>query len=102
MPEASLELTLDKRCIATEAKRSYERAVSQYFRSPGSADLEHRIELLKALLEQVDLPGLRGAHPELRSGGGQVRILREGDTLRIEAGGRVLHSQTLSPTDKEG
>ena len=101
MPDASLELTLNKRCIATEAKRAYERALSQYFRSPDSADLERRIELLKDLLEQMDLPGLRGAHPELRAGGGPVRIRREGDTLRIEAEGRVLHSQALPPTDKE-
>ena len=95
MPDTSLELQLTRRCIATEAKRAYERAVSQYFRSPDSADLENRIELLKDLLEQVDLPALRGAHPELRAGGGPVRILREGDELRIEAGGQVLHSQHL-------
>ncbi len=95
MPEASLELNLERRCIATEAKRAYERAVSQYFRSPDSPDLENRIELLKDLLEQVDLPGLRGAHPELRAGGGPVLVLREGDTLRIEAKGRILHSQHL-------
>ena len=95
MPDTSLELHLTRRCIATEAKRAYERAVSQYFRSPDSPDLENRIELLKDLLEQVDLPALRGAHPELRSGGGPVRILRAGDELRIEAEGRVLHSQHL-------
>jgi len=95
MPEASLELNLERRCIATEAKRAYEQAVSQYFRSSDSPDLENRIELLKDLLEQVDLPGLRGAHPELRAGGGPVLVLREGDTLRIEAKGRILHSQQL-------
>ena len=95
MPEASLELNLERRCIATEAKRAYEQAVSQYFRSPDAEDLENRIELLKDLLEQVDLPGLRGAHPELRAGGGPVLVLREGDTLRIEAKGRILHSQQL-------
>ncbi|MCF8029878.1 MAG: hypothetical protein K9K39_03190, partial [Desulfohalobiaceae bacterium] len=65
------------------------------FRSPGSAELESRVELLKDLLERVDLPGLRAAHPELRAGGGPVRILREGDAIRIEAEGRILHSQHL-------
>jgi hypothetical protein len=95
MPDTSLELHLARRCIATEAKRAYERAVSEYFRSPDSPDLEDRIELLKDLLEQVDLPALRGAHAELRAGGGPVRILREGDELRIEVEGQVLHSQHL-------
>jgi hypothetical protein len=95
MSDVSLQLHLNRRCIATEAKRAYERALSDYFRSPDSAELESRIELLKDLLERVDLPGLRAAHSELRSGGGTVRILREGDTIRIEAEGRILHSQHL-------
>jgi len=102
MPDVSLELHLTRRCIATEAKRAYERAMSHYFRAPDSTELEQHIELLKELLEQVDLPALRGAHPELRAGGGPVRILREGDEIRIEVEGRVLHSQTLPPSDQEG
>ncbi|MEF8824251.1 MAG: hypothetical protein V5A14_01430 [Desulfohalobiaceae bacterium] len=95
MSEVSLQLHLNRRCIATEAKRAYERALSDSFRSPGSAELESRVELLKDLLEQVDLPGLRADHPELRSGAGTVRILREGSAIRIEAEGRILHSQHL-------
>ena len=96
MPKVVLQLHLDRRCIATEAKRAYERALSDSLRSPGSVELENRVELLKDLLEQVDLPSLRAAHSELQSGGGTVRILREGDTIRIEAGGRVLHTQDLA------
>lgn len=95
MPDASLDLNLERRCIATEAKRAYERALSESFRSPGSDELANRVELLKDLLEQVDLPSLRAAHPELQSGGGTVRILREGGAIRIEAEGRVLHTQDL-------
>ncbi|MCF8030959.1 MAG: hypothetical protein K9K39_08700, partial [Desulfohalobiaceae bacterium] len=74
MPDTSLDLHLTRRCISTEAKRAYEQALSDSFRSPGSAELESRVELLKDLLERVDLPGLRAAHPELRAGGGPVRI----------------------------
>ncbi|MCF8029683.1 MAG: hypothetical protein K9K39_02175 [Desulfohalobiaceae bacterium] len=97
MPEASLELQLDRRCIATEAKRVYEISLGQYFRSPGSSELEARIELLRRLLEEVDLPALRAAYPELRGGGDSVvRILRQGDELSIEAEGRTLHTQNLA------
>ena len=97
MPDASLELQLDRRCIATEAKRVYEISLGQYFRAPGSSELEARIELLRRLLEEVDLPALRAAYPELRGGGDSVvRILRQGDELRIEVDGRTLHTQNLS------
>lgn len=96
MSEVILELRLYGHCIATEAKRAYERSLSQYFRSPGSLELEERIELLRKVLEGVDLPALRAAHPELQGGQGVVvRLRQRGNLVSLEMEGRTIHTVSI-------
>ena len=63
---------LKKHCIETEAKREYERLISQYFKKiklnkqNDLFELEEKIEGLKYFLENADFKYLRSTHPCLR------------------------------------
>ena len=60
-------LNLNHHCIATEVKKLYNKAVSQYFKPDADIEkLEKRIEIFKYLLEKSDFAYLRNTYPELR------------------------------------
>lgn len=89
-----VELDLRRHCVRTEVRRCYEQALSDYFRAGEEQrpELEERIELLREMLEDADLAGLRASCPEL-AGGADVRaqLMRE-ETGRVllRAGNRTL------------
>ena len=92
-----LVLDLSKHCIATEIKRQYNKALSDYFRGRGDQSLlEERIEILTALLQQGELPGLRSRYPELdASSPSDVRLRKERDTVRLVLDGRTVYELGL-------
>ena len=69
-----LELDLSRHCLLTELKRRYERALAEALRLPEAGTAAATLEFVKAVLEEVDLEGLRGRIPEL-GGGSQAGIL---------------------------
>lgn len=63
-----MNITFDlcRHCIETEAKRLYNRFVSQYFKSQtGRQEIEKKIEILKFFLEKADFARIRNTFPEL-------------------------------------
>lgn len=95
----SIDLDLSKRCVRTEIRRTYNQAVNDFFGSEENEGLATRIEFLKAVLEQVDLEGLRGRFPDLAAGSrSRVRLewLETGE-MRLLLEDRVIHAQLLQP-----
>lgn len=90
-----IRLDLCHHCIATETKKRYNRALSNYFKHKGDpALLEPEIELLKQALEQLDFPGLRTRYPKLsgnndadvvlsRTPDGRLSLNLDGDPLDL-------------------
>ena len=73
MPE--IELDLKTRCIETAAKRSYNRLLSEYFRTKGAdRDTEKKLALLQKALSTFDFPYLRSTYKEL-AGNSDARIV---------------------------
>ncbi|QTA93083.1 hypothetical protein [Desulfonema magnum] len=61
-----ISINLSKHCIETEAKKLYNRCLSQYFRADADLErLEQKIDILKTILEEFDFPRLRSRYPEL-------------------------------------
>jgi len=64
-----IKLKLEKHCIKTEAKKKYERLISQYFKKIKLKEdynllqLEKKIEGLKYFLENADFKYLRSTYP---------------------------------------
>jgi hypothetical protein len=90
-----VSLDVSKHCVLSAAKRAYTRAVNQALKGPQSNDpeLEARIEVLKTVLEEMDLAALRGKHPELAGGSdvdvrlhkdeqGAITLLLQGQVLK--------------------
>lgn len=93
----TIELDLRKRCILTEITRIYNQAVNDCFQAQVKTEIEETIALTKAVLEQVDLVGLRGEFPEL-AGGSRSRVRLEclgTGEMRLLIQGRVIHRQSL-------
>ncbi|MBU1569932.1 MAG: hypothetical protein KKE00_05345 [Proteobacteria bacterium] len=89
-------LDLSKHCIETEAKRIYEKSLTQYFKAPDSKrpELEEKIEGLRNFLEYSDFNHLRSNHPALAGteGGEAVLHLLGRDLFEIEIGGQLLQA----------
>ncbi|GAB6097534.1 hypothetical protein JCM14469_37880 [Desulfatiferula olefinivorans] len=95
-----IRLDLTHHCIATETKKRYNRALSDYFRHKGDAKrLEAEIECLKTALEQLDFPGLRNHCSELAGHSDAVIILscRPDGGLALTVDGRPLDLIYLTP-----
>jgi hypothetical protein len=82
--------TLDT-CIETQAKREYNRLLSLLLKSPEDADLQARLETVKAFLEQADFNRLRAESEPLLIQGRKVtfEVWREDGTAkwRMEVSG---------------
>jgi hypothetical protein len=93
-----IPLDLSRHCIATEVKRQYNRAMSDYFNDRGDpSDLEERIEMLTALLRQGELPVLRGRHPGLDAHSpSDVRLRKKKGAVQIILDGRTIYALDLS------
>jgi hypothetical protein len=88
-------LDLHKRCVVSAVKRAYSQAVNQALaESDMDPELETKIEILKTVLEDVDLVNLRGQCPELAGGSdvdvrlemdesGCIRLVLQGQTVKI-------------------
>lgn len=71
-----IHLDLRHHCIATETKKRYNKALSNYFKHKGDpALLESEIELLKTALERLDFSGLRSRYPKLSGGIDEIVVL---------------------------
>ena len=88
-----IELDLSRRCIETEIRRQYNRALSGYFRADRSARerLERIIALTRLALESLDFNHLRSTFPPLagRSGAG-VRLTEKNGRAVITLDGEVV------------
>jgi hypothetical protein len=64
-----IEFQMTSLCIQTEARKRYERLMSEYFKQAGPggdlSDLEERIEALLYFLEHADFGYLRSTYPFL-------------------------------------
>jgi len=59
-------LRLVGHCVETAAKMEFKRLMDAAFEETGdTADLEARIELIRAFLEEADFPALRSSDPRL-------------------------------------
>jgi hypothetical protein len=95
-----IRLDLTHHCIATETKKRYNRALSDYFRHKGDAmRLEAEIECLKTALERLDFPGLRNRYRELAGHNDADIILscRPDGGLDLTVGGQPLDLMYLTP-----
>lgn len=89
-----IELDLRHHCIATETKKRYNKALSNYFKKKGDPSLlEPEIELLKHALETLDFPGLRARYPKLTGKTG------EKVTLSASPEGRLCLTLDGDPLD---
>lgn len=90
-------LDLSKHCIETEAKRIYEKSLTQYFKVPDSKrpGLEEKIEGLRNFLEYSDFSHLRSSHPSLAGTGGGEAVLHllGPDLFEIEIEGSFCSPQ---------
>lgn len=76
-----IDLDLRKHCIETAAKRSYNRILSELFRSKeGDSETEAKLDLLQNALTRLDFPSLRTAHKALAGkSGARVVLAGNGD-----------------------
>ncbi|WP_222427475.1 hypothetical protein [Desulfobotulus alkaliphilus] len=79
-----VELDLSRHCVLTEIRRQQERAVALALKGRADEKVFERAEVLKEILESVDLKSLRGKYPQLQ-GGTEERI-----TLVLEGEKRTL------------
>ena len=95
-----LRLDLSQHCIATEVKKRYNKALSNYFKRKGDASLlESEISILKDALEHLDFPGMRARYPQL-SGKHEADVILSGGTggrLSLTLDGTTLNLMFIMP-----
>ena len=73
-----VDLDLRKHCIETATKRSYNRLLSEYFRSKeGDSESEKKLALLQKALSRFDFSSLRAVHKELAGKSGARIVLTD-------------------------
>jgi len=92
-----IKLDLNKHCIQTAIKSTYNQLISKYFKlnpSENTAIIESEISLLKEALENLDFAWLRATYPELQgSGADEILIATDADNkITISINGRVIHA----------
>ena len=79
-----IRLDLSEHCIETEIKRTYNRALSRYFkREAENQSLEQTIDLLHRALEAFDFPKLRSRYPVLDGGSSSDVFLASDDNDQL-------------------
>lgn len=68
-------LDLSRHCILTEIRRQQERAVGRALKGRADEKTLEKAEILKDILEKVDLKSLRGHHGALQGGTGEEVLL---------------------------
>lgn len=79
-------LDLSRHCVLTEIRRQQERAVALALKGRADEKVFEQAEVLKEILESVDLKSLRGKYPQLQGGNeDRVELVLEGEkrTLRF-------------------
>ena len=97
-----LHLDLSQHCIATEVKKRYNKALSNYFKRRGDASLlESEISILKDALEQLDFPGMRARYPQLSGNHNVDVVLSRGGSgrLSLTLDGTSLVLMFITPTN---
>lgn len=85
------KLDLSRHCLITEMRRQQERAVSLALKGREDREVLERAEILKRILETVDLKSLRGLYAELQGNHEQeVVLLMEEEKVFLCFSGRVL------------
>lgn len=95
--DASVILSLDRYCIETASKRTYEALIGRYFSKTSSQAEKDRIagqiECLSRFVRRADFRVLRHAYPDLNGGNKLVVTVstgdNENDTLLQWNGGSV-------------
>ncbi len=82
-----IELSIDRFCIETTAKKKYELLIKHYFKLPDNADekkkIEESISGLKQFLETADFSSLRASYIELDKGGNSTVLLKVDVYLKV-------------------
>jgi hypothetical protein len=65
-------------CVQTRARQEYGAAMSRIMAGDGSKDLEQRVELLKAFLEEADFGRLRRESEAHLAQGRKVKFILDG------------------------
>ena len=74
--DLTIELLPDlSHCVETRARQEYAAAMSRIMSGDGSRELEKRVELLKAFLEEADFSRLRRESEEHLTQGQKVRFV---------------------------
>ena len=77
--ETTIELLPDlEHCVQTRAKQEYATAMSQIMSGDSSPELEPRLELLKAFLEEADFGRLRRESEAHLTQGRKVKFVLSG------------------------
>ncbi|MBT8343008.1 MAG: hypothetical protein HKP58_06545 [Desulfatitalea sp.] len=94
---AELKLDLTRHCVETAIRRSYNQAVSDYFRANKASQpmLETIIDMTRQALETLDFKQLRGSYAPLAGHSdkpvvlmhhaGRLAILIDGDAIALNA-----------------
>ncbi len=86
-----IELVPDlSHCIQTRAKQEYAAAMSQLMAGDESPDLEQRLELLRAFLEEADFSRLRRESEEHLTQGRKVRFVLSGSAGHSKWSARMI------------
>jgi len=91
-----IQLDLSKHCIQTALKKTYNQALSTYFKNGcDEKHIEQVIELTQYALEQFDFAKLRSKYKDLEGGTTHPVVLsKEGDTYTITFNNIMVHPDT--------